>query len=104
MAVLTVFGSSDDLIELDGIEGADEFNDTSGTWTGVIEAPDGDTALLYVDYRNNGTWTVALGLWEEDYTLPAWPVEVVSGTEFNSYTTLAKITVPDGTTVRELER
>jgi hypothetical protein len=102
MATLTVHGGSDDLAELAGIEGADEFTvPGSDTWVGVIEAPNGETALLYVDLRKNGTWTVALGRFEEDYALPAWPVSITSNDEACRYSTYAQIEVPEGTTVRE---
>jgi hypothetical protein len=101
MATLLVHGHSDDLVALHGIQGADEYTANSGdTWTGLLEAPNGETALLYVDYRKNGTWTVSLGLWDEDYTLPAWPMKLGSG-DFNGYTVDAELTVPDGTTVKE---
>jgi hypothetical protein len=101
MAKVRVYGSSDDLIEVEGIEGEDEFNETKGGWVGVLESLDGDTALLYVDYRKNGTWTVTLGLWEDDYILPAWPIRLYSDKAVNGYSVVAEITVPDGTTVSE---
>jgi len=101
MALLTVYGASDDLVEISGIKGADEFN-CNGSWVGVIEAPDGDTALLYVDYRNNGCWTVTVGRFEEDYKLPTWAVVISSKDELCRYSTYAEIIVPDGTTVKEL--
>jgi len=103
MAELTVYGSSDDLIEIGGVEGADEFNEVNGHWSGVIEAPNGDTAILYVDCRSNGCWTAALGLYEEDYLLPDWPVTVTAG-EMNTYSTFTTITVPDGTKITEIHR
>jgi len=103
MATLTVFGSSDDLIEVDGVEGADEFNDTSGHWRGIIEAPDGATAIVYVDLRRNGTWTVALGQYEEDYPLPNWPVSITVDEDLCAYSTKATIEVPEGTTIRKYE-
>lgn len=100
MAEVLIHGASDDLVEISGIEGADEFN-CNGNWTGLLTAPNGDTAFVYVDYRSNGTWTTAFGLWDEDYKLPQWPIEVTTGDDFNFYTTLTKITVPDGTTIQE---
>lgn len=102
MATITVYGASDDLVEIEGIEGADEFNIYNESWKGVIEAPNGDTAILYVDYRDNGCWTSALGIYEEDYKLPDWPVKITvnytKGTRYSTYTT---IEVPDGTIIRE---
>lgn len=103
MAKLTVYGASDDLVELDGIDGADEFSiGNKDSWTGVLVAPNGETALLYVDYRRNGCWTTALGLYEEDYSLPDWPVTItVDAKNGSSYSTYMTVEVPDGTTVKE---
>lgn len=104
MAVLTVYGASDDLVEIEGVKGADEFTvPGSGSWEGVITAPDGATARLYVDFRSNGCWTVALGLWEEDYNLPDWPVKISLNAKACRYSTYAEITVPDGSKVKEIK-
>lgn len=100
MAILNAYGHSDDLVELTGIPGADEYPISKNKWVGVIEAPNGDTALLYVDYRSNGCWTVTLGLYEEDYSLPDWPVTVtVDPDKANRYSTYFTVEVPDGTTI-----
>lgn len=103
MATITVYGSSDDLVEIGGVEGADEFSlGIDDSWVGVIEAPNGDTALLYVDLRQNGCWTSALGLYEEDYSLPNWPMTIsVDSARGNAYSTYTTIEVPDGTTIKE---
>lgn len=100
MSIITVYGASDDLVEIEGVKGADEFS-TNGHWIGVIEAPDGKTALLYADYRNNGTWTVSLGQYEEDYELPNWVVITLTNLAVCSYSTLVHIHVPEGTTIKE---
>ena len=97
MATLTVYGSSDDLVEIAGVEGGDEFN-CDGSWSGVIVAPNGDTALLYVDYRR-GTWSSSLALYEEGYKLPEWDVKITGDGEMNDYSTYTEITVPDGTKI-----
>lgn len=101
MATLTINGASDDLIEVSGIKGADEFCEVSGHWCGLIIAPDGDTAMVYVDYRPNGCWTVTLGQYEEDYRLPDWPVKLVVDENNCTYSTTALIEVPDGTIIEE---
>ena len=100
---LTIYGASDDLVEADGIEGADEFG-TSGHWIGMIVAPGGDTAMIYVDYRRNGCWTVALGRYDEDYALPSWGVEIVSDDSLCGYSTVARIRLPKGSTLQEVQR
>ncbi len=103
MEKVTIFGASDDLIEIDGILGADEFSKPRGAWTGILEAPNGETALVYVDYRRGGTWTVALGQYEEDYALPEWPQHYETDFDLSTYSVKATIEVPDGTTIREYE-
>jgi len=104
MATITIFGASDDLIEIDGVPGADEFCKPAGAWVGVIEAPNGDTALVFVDYRDNGCWTTALGLFDEDYKFPNWKITTSNCDELGTaYSTFTTIEVPDGTTIREWE-
>jgi hypothetical protein len=105
MAKLTVYGASDDLVETSGIDGTDEFDITSeSSWSAVIQAPSGETAMLYVDLRRNGCWTVSLGRYEEDYALPSWPVSVISDDSICRYSTYAEIIVPDGSTLTETPR
>lgn len=102
MAEMTVSGSGDDLIHVNGVDGGDEFNKVSGHWVGLVEAPNGDSAFLYVDYRGNtGCWTAALGLIDEGETLPDWPVRVQTS-ETCAYSTLTTFTVPDGTRITEV--
>lgn len=103
MATVTIYGASDDLIEVEGIEGADEFNDTSGHWRGVLEAPSGEAAIVYVDYRPEGIWTVALGPFEDGLLLPNWPQSFAVDPSNCEYSVTATIEVPDGTTITELE-
>jgi len=102
MAKVTFYGASDDLVEVEGIEGADEFSPEKDGWVGVLESPDGDTALVYVDYRHNGTWTVSLGIYEEDYLLPAWPITTEVRPDLCRYSTHVTVEVPDGTTIKEV--
>lgn len=103
MAKVTIYGASDDLIEVEGIDGADEFNDTSGHWRGLLEAPNGEAAIVYVDYRPDGTWTVALGVFEEGILLPAWPQSFEVNPANCEYSVTATIEVPDGTRISEIE-
>lgn len=103
MATITISGASDDLVEVSGVPGEDEFSAVSGNWRGIIVAPDGATAIVYVDLRHNACWTVALGQYEEDYSLPDWPVSIAVDEELCRYSTRALIEVPDGTTIEELK-
>lgn len=101
MPTLTVSGASDDLIEVAGIEGENEFCDASGHWQGLIEAPNGDTAVVYVDLRPGATWTVALGQYDEDAPLPDWPQSFRVNPENCRYSVEATFEVPYGTIIRE---
>lgn len=100
MSTVTIYGASDDLVEVEGIEGADEFN-CDGHWKGVIESPDGGTALVYVDYRDNGTWTVTLGQYEEGWHLP-FAITLGTAMGMCSYSTVAQIEVPEGSKISEV--
>lgn len=99
MARFKVYGASDDLVEFEG-DFSEEFP-TNGHWEGVLTAPDGGTAILYVDYRGTGTWTVTLGQWEEDYILPAWAVDLSTDLGTIGYSTVLTLEVPAGTVLRE---
>jgi len=100
MPTVTIYGASDDLVEIEGdIEGCDEYS-ADGFWVGVIEAPDGGTANVYVDYRHNGCWTVSLGQYEEDYGMPPWPIEYRVDPDKCAYSTLCAVTVPEGSIIR----
>jgi hypothetical protein len=97
--MITIYGASDDLVEVEGkIEGADEYS-TGGHWSGVIEAPDGATAIVYVDYRDNGTWTTTIGQYEEDYPLPEWTA--ATAVEPGGYSTTLSLIVPEGSKITE---
>ena len=98
--ILSFYGASDDLIEVQDSQGTDE-EYSAENWVGVIEAPNGDTALVYVDLRSTGCWTVALGLYEEDYALPAWPVTTVVDSSISTFSTYMTVEVPDGTTIKQ---
>jgi len=97
-----IYGASDDLVEVEGkIKGADEYSYNDGTWEGVLEAPNGESALVFVDFRSNGFWTVSLTPYEEGFEL-SWPVEY-SVIEANCrYSITATVEVPEGTTFKSL--
>jgi len=103
MAVtVMIYGASDDLVEVEGkIDGADEFSYSNGTWKGVLEAPTGETALVFVDYRDNGFWTVILTPFEEDYEFD-WPVKYAVVDANCRYSITATVEVPEGTTFKSL--
>lgn len=101
-----IYGASDDLVEIEGdVEGADEYNAYDEGFQGVIEAPDGGTAILYVEYRDNGCWTATLGRYEEGYAIPSeWGVELSTNSELCAYSTVLTLTLPAGSTIRRIKK
>lgn len=74
--MITIYGASDDLVEVAGCKGADEFNvDGTGSgplmWRGDLVAPDGGQMRLYGLY--DGCWHFSVGQVDEDFPLPSWP-------------------------------
>lgn len=99
-----VYGCSDDLVEIEGdVEGADEYS-SDGSSSFILMAPDGGTAIIYVDYRLNGIWSVAFSRYEEDYQLPEWDAKVVTDDSLCRYSDVLVLSVPDGTTISELDK
>lgn len=93
---VTIYGASDDLIEVEGCKGADEFsayaNDLA-VWGGDLIAPDGTQMRVYAIY--DGCWHFSVGQVEEDVRLPGWPVQILQ--HESGYSTLLRIEAPDGT-------
>jgi hypothetical protein len=97
--MITIYGASDDLVEVAGCEGADEFN--SDDWQGDLIAPDGSQMRVYCQYRLNGTWSVGVGQVDEELQLPGWPVTITQAPAMNpdnpGYGALLTIDAPQGT-------
>lgn len=76
--MITIYGASDDLIEVEGCDGANEFNSHERgpvMWRGDLIAPGGLEAVR-VHAVFDGCWSVAVGQVDEDVPLPEWPVAV----------------------------
>lgn len=95
--IVTFQGASDDLVEIAGAPGADEFNvyddrGYAGTW--LIEEQDkGDDTFLgfrmYVDAYYHGTWSFAARQVDEGDTFPGNLIILTTTNEtINEYTTL----------------
>jgi hypothetical protein len=95
--IVTFQGASDDLVEIDGAPGADEFNvydehGYAGTWL-VQETDKGADDFVglrfYVDAYYRGTWSFALRQVEEGDALPGDMMVLTTTNETeNDYTTL----------------
>lgn len=98
--MITVYGASDDLVEVAGCANADEFN-TRGDWSAVLIAPDGGRMRVYARYELGGCWSVGVGQVDEDHQLPAWPVTITQAPAMNpdnpGYSALLTIDAPEGT-------
>lgn len=93
--MITIYGASDDLIEVEGCDGADEFNSYERgpvMWRGDLIAPDGDAMRVHALY--DGCWSVAVGQVDEDKPLPDWDIDVF---QEGHYSTGVKIDAPQGT-------
>lgn len=94
---IRIYGASDNLIEVEGCEGADEFNTYEHgpvMWGGDLRAPDGEQMRAHVVF--DGCWSVALGQVDEDKPLPAWPVTIAQHRSL-PYSVMAVIDAPEGT-------
>lgn len=100
---ITLSGSSDDLIDVGGCEGGDEFTRPSNSslkLSGNLIAPDGSgiRVLAFYDQQgvhSSGCWSFALGQLDEEHQWPGWKQTIEQG--FNEYSALVRIEAPEGT-------
>ena len=99
--MITIYGASDDLVEVGGCEGADEFN-VRDRWQGDL-APPGEAEQMRVHcwYDQDGCWQVGVGQVIEDNPLPPWPITITQAPAMNpanpGYSALLSIDAPEGT-------
>ncbi|MFV2172404.1 hypothetical protein ACFHW2_11520 [Actinomadura sp. LOL_016] len=96
--MIVIYGASDDLVQVEGCPGADEFNvygDGPVMWRGDLIAPGGDAMRVHV-LLADGCWHIAIGQADESIPLPSWPFRIVN-TPDCGYSVVALITAPDGT-------
>jgi hypothetical protein len=91
MQIATFYGSSDDLVEVAGVSGADEFNVNSDL-TPAITFNLGGQMRVHAFY--DGCWSFAVGQVDEDLPLPLWPLRIEQSPE-NNYSTQLTIECPD---------
>lgn len=97
--MITIYGASDDLVEVDGCEGAGEFS--SDRWDGVLIAPLAQEQMrVHCWYDENGCWQVGVGQVDEAIQLPSWPVTITQAPAMNpdnaGYSALLTIDAPAG--------
>jgi hypothetical protein len=98
--MITIYGAGDDLVEVDGCDGAGEF--PTGHWQGDL-APPGEVEQMRVHcwYDDDGCWQVGVGQVIEDNPLPPWPITITQAPAMNpdnaGYSALLSIDAPAGT-------
>lgn len=95
---IVIYGASDDLVEIEGCEGADEFSVYDETWRGDLIAPNGEAIRVHLIY--DGCWHVALGQVIEDVQFPDWPVRYSQQKRHDGsdgYSARVEIDAPEGT-------
>lgn len=99
MSTLTIYGASDDLVEVEG-EFHEEFSAYTG-WKGEVVAPNGDSlGVSAVFGEGDADWTLSVyntGTW------PAWPLRFGDRPDRDGDPALT-LEVPAGTIVREVTR
>lgn len=95
MQTAVFYGASDDLIEIDGVKGGDEFgaNDLAeGRGVSILgKFILGGKMMIYAIY--DGCWHFSIGPADEDVPLPNWPIRY--SLEESGYSVRLEIDVPD---------
>lgn len=105
MATIRIYGSSDDLVEIEGdIVGADEYSEYNNQHLKFLlkDSDSEDAVIIYVDCRDNETWTCTVGQVEEDVPIPAWDFKIVTDFETSTYSTILEIVLSDNCTVEKI--
>lgn len=76
--MMRIYGVSDDLVEIEGVDGGDEY----GAFDRVTRIEIGDREsgglIVEMEYRENGCWAATAIPLADDVAIP-WPVRVVLG-------------------------
>ncbi len=100
--MITIYGASDDLVEVEGCEGADEFNvygnDGKVHWRGDFVASDttATSGQLRVYAIYDGCWHFSVGQVDEMILLPAWVIAIGQRHDAD-YSAELRIDAPEGT-------
>ena len=101
MKTLTIYGSSDDLLETSGVKGCDEFNvnpDPNG-YAGYLKVVSGDI-ILHIHVIYDGSWAFSVCPQNGDCDeMPKWDMMRSFGSK-SSYSETLTIEVPDDTKLK----
>ena len=100
MQTMKMYGSSDDLVEIEDVHGGDKFNCYALVGTDdIIVASFILGGRMRIRALYDGCWSFAVGQVTEEIPLPAWPMTITS----EGYSAVLTITVPDDAAIfREL--
>ena len=99
MSTITIYGASDDLVEVEG-EFSEEFGAYNG-WRGRVVSPSGQNLIVTAEYSKEGQDHWTLGIETAD-TWPAWSIQFAEAPREGDPAII--IEVPAGTVVEEIER
>lgn len=97
MLTAVFYGASDDLVEVEGVKGSDEFacgwHPSNHRGPGVVAQFNlGGRLRVFAIY--DGCWSFAAAQVDEEIPLPEWPIRVRQSTD-TPYSTRLEIDVPD---------
>lgn len=92
MQTAIFYGASDDLIEIEGVKGADEFGPSTDRQPYMASFNLSGKMRVHVIY--DGCWSFAIGLVNEGIPLPDWPVRITQHDD-PFYSMHLEIDVPD---------
>jgi hypothetical protein len=96
--MIEIYGASDDLIEVEGCEGADEFYvDAAGRWQADLIAPGGEAMRVRAEWDPPGAcgWVISLGYASHGVPFPDWGNGTGPGP--GEYSVLVRVDAPEGT-------
>lgn len=107
--IVSVYGASDDLIEWDGCDGADEFNVYNPSFGEFLleSLAESEVMVVIVEYTDLGSWSIALAPWMTDdgegVPMPSWPMSWAQPTGCPDYSAHLTIECPDDVTLTRLD-
>jgi hypothetical protein len=102
--MIRIYGESDDLVKVEGCDGADEFT-VYGlrpvVWRGNLVAP-GGTDVMQVEALYDDCWSFGVGKPDENVPLPAWQINITQHPDVRN-SVLLEIDAPEGTRLTNVQ-
>jgi hypothetical protein len=96
MATAIFYGASDDLIEVEGVKGADEFTALDSPKGPVGSFVLGEQIRVRAYYDRHGLWSFAVSQVADGVSLPNWPIRISQQPDCD-YSTRLEIDCPANT-------